>query len=166
MMKKLYFSPAVAARYIGDDGKDFAASLARPKPILNHGDIVITDKRTAYNLINKGFGQYESVESIEIPDVDELISENKHLKNECERLKSELAIALGFLSVDDTVNTDEVPPIDGTVNIDEVPPIDGTVNTDEVPPVDETANTDEVPPVNETVKQEISRGKNHRKLNP
>jgi len=165
MSKKLYYAPAVAVRYIGADGKDFAASLARPKPMLNNGDFVITDKRTAYNLINKGFGQYESVESIEIPDADELLAEIERLKDECERLKGELAKALEFLSEDDeTVNTDEVPPVDETVNTDEVPPVDETVNTDEVPPVDETVNTDEVTPVDETVKQpKISRGKNTSK---
>jgi len=177
-MKKVHFSPLCAIRYVGDEPKEFSASLARPKPVLEYGDIVILDKRTAYNLV-KGLGQYESVEAIEIPDADELLDEcerlkgeNKHLNDECERLKGELAKALEFLSVDDetvntdevppvdeTANTDEVPPVDETVNTDEVPPVDETVNTNEAPPVDETVNTDEVPPVDETAQPKITRGK-------
>jgi hypothetical protein len=125
-MKKVHFSPLSAIRYVGDEPKEFSASLARPKPVLEYGDIVILDKRTAYNLV-KGFGQYESVETIEIHDADELLYEIEHLKIECERLKDELAKALEFLSVDDeTLNPVEAPVVDETVQPVETPVVDET----------------------------------------
>ena len=161
MSKKLYYAPAVAVEYIGADGKDFAASLARPKPMLNCGDIVITDNRTAYNLINKGFGQYKSVESIEIPDMDKLLAENKHLNNErerlnnecehlnneCEHLKGELAKALEFLSDDETTIEEVVIPETGS---------DETTTEEVVIP---ETGSEETPVADKTVKPKIPRVK-------
>lgn len=64
-MSKVHFAPNSAIRYIGKERQEFSTSLARPKPILEHGDIVIVDKRTAFNLTHKGFGEFEMVEEID-----------------------------------------------------------------------------------------------------
>jgi hypothetical protein len=65
-MAKVHFAPNSAIRYVGAETKEFTNSLARPKPVLEYGDIIIVDRRTAFNLVNKGFGEYEDVEAIEI----------------------------------------------------------------------------------------------------
>jgi len=67
-MPKLYFAPSHAVRYIGKEPKEFAYSLARPKPMLENGDIVVVDKRTAHTLTRKGFGEFEEVDNIALAD--------------------------------------------------------------------------------------------------
>ena len=64
-MAKVHFAPNVAIEYIGSKHKEFHTSLARPKPKLVKGDIVIVDKRTAFNLVHKGFEEFVYVEDIE-----------------------------------------------------------------------------------------------------
>lgn len=70
-MGKVCFQPYYAIKYIKDEPKEFVHSLARPKPVLEKGDVVIVDKRTAFNLVQKGFGEFEMVDSIEIASSDE-----------------------------------------------------------------------------------------------
>lgn len=65
-MSKVHFEPNSAIRYIGKEQKEFTTSLARPKPIMEHGDILIVDKRVAFNLTQKGFGEFEMVEEIHV----------------------------------------------------------------------------------------------------
>ncbi len=69
-MAKVCFAPFFAIRYAGEETKEFSHSLARPKPILETGDVVIVDKKTAFNLVEKGFGEFESVNSIEIAEAE------------------------------------------------------------------------------------------------
>ncbi len=64
-MAKVHFAPMYAVRYVGTKTKEFSTSLARPKPTLNTGDILIVDKRQAFILTKKGFGDFEQVENIE-----------------------------------------------------------------------------------------------------
>lgn len=69
-MATVYFGPYNAIKYVGTKAKEFTPSLARPKPILKKGDIVIVDKTTAFNLVNKGFGDYVKVDAIEFVKSD------------------------------------------------------------------------------------------------
>jgi hypothetical protein len=69
-MSKVCFQPYYAIKYIKDEPKEFVHSLARPRPILEKGDVVIVDKRTAFNLCTKGFGEFEMVDSIEFSSSD------------------------------------------------------------------------------------------------
>jgi len=69
-MAKVHFAPSRAIKYVGSKAKEFTASLARPKPTLKKGDIVIVDKRTAFNLVTKGFGEFVEVEDIEFVKSD------------------------------------------------------------------------------------------------
>jgi len=64
-MAKVHFAPSSAIKYIGNKSKEFTSSLAKPKPRLKKGDIVIVDKRTAFNLVTKGFGDFVEVSAIE-----------------------------------------------------------------------------------------------------
>lgn len=64
-MAKVHFAPHSAIKYLGSKTKVFHTSLARPKPKLVKGDIVIVDKKTAFNLVRKGFEEFAYVESIE-----------------------------------------------------------------------------------------------------
>ena len=56
-MAKVHFAPYCAIVYVGSKTKELSTSLARPKPIIKRGDIVIVDKKDAHNFVNKGFGQ-------------------------------------------------------------------------------------------------------------
>jgi len=97
-MAKVHFAPNSAIKYVGAKSKEFVTSLARPKPRLKKGDIVIVDKKTAFNLVTKGFGDFENVEAIEFVKNDVATSnEITLLKAENEELKKELAEALELL---------------------------------------------------------------------
>ena len=63
-MAKVHFAPQCAIKYIGSKAKVFNTSIARPKPLLKKGDIIIVDKKTASNLVTKGFGEFKNVEEI------------------------------------------------------------------------------------------------------
>jgi hypothetical protein len=69
-MATVHFAPYSAIKYIGSKAKVFHTSLARPKPKLKKGDIVIVDKKTAFNLVHKGFGEFELVEEISFVKAD------------------------------------------------------------------------------------------------
>ena len=69
-MAKVHFAPFGAVKYVGAKNIELATSIARPKPILRRGDIVIVDKRTAFNMTVKGFGNYEAVEDISFVKAD------------------------------------------------------------------------------------------------
>lgn len=70
-MAKVLFAPFYAVKYIGSETKEFTSSLARPRPSISTGDIVIVDKRTAFNLVEKGFGDFEMVSNIELTVMSE-----------------------------------------------------------------------------------------------
>ena len=63
-MAKVYFGPYKAVKYVGTKAKELSTSLARPKPVLKKGDIVIVDKRQASNMTLKGFGEFELIDEI------------------------------------------------------------------------------------------------------
>ena len=69
-MAKVYFAPNKAIKYVGSKSKEFTSSLARPKPVLKKGDIVIVDKKTCFNLVTKGFKEFVEVEDIEFVKSD------------------------------------------------------------------------------------------------
>lgn len=69
-MAKVHFAPYEAIKYVGSKSKEFSASLARPKPTLKKGDIIIVDKKTAFNLTVKGFGEFVEVEDISFTKSD------------------------------------------------------------------------------------------------
>jgi hypothetical protein len=125
-MAKVHFAPNSAIRYIGTETKEFTTSLARPKPLLKKGDIVIVDRRTAFNLVHKGFGEYENVEAIGFSKdavahaeyAKELEEANAALTTENSALKVELAEALKLLAQE---------PEDGDANTE---PNDGDANTE------------------------------------
>jgi len=89
-MAKVYFAPSCAIKYVGSKAKVFNTSLARPKPTLKKGDIVIVDKKTAFNLTKKGFGEFEEVEEISFvkSDTQTQVTIDK-LKAELEAYKAE-----------------------------------------------------------------------------
>ena len=107
-MAKVHFAPYRAIKYTGAKAKEFSGSLARPRPILKKGDIVIVDKKTAFNLTRKGFDNFVEVKDIEfvkadinnIPLVEKLEAFEKHnnellsnlvdAKAEIVKLKAEL----------------------------------------------------------------------------
>jgi hypothetical protein len=105
-MSKIHFAPNSAIRYVGAETKEFTTSLARPKPLLKKGDIVIVDRRTAFNLVHKGFDEYEDVEAISFSKNDvanaeqitKLVEANAVLTAENDALKAELAEALKLLA--------------------------------------------------------------------
>ncbi|MBE0498572.1 MAG: hypothetical protein IBX43_04945 [Campylobacterales bacterium] len=91
-MAKVHFAPYSAIRYVGEKPTLFATSLARPKPMLEVGDIVITDKRTAFNLVHKGFGNFEMVEDVVSADAEaELPADAKSKKGFKPGLKETLS---------------------------------------------------------------------------
>jgi len=93
-MAKVYYEPYKAIKYVGTKAKVFNTSLARPKPTLKKGDIVVVDKVTAFNLVNKGFGDFVYEEKIEFKKADKEFSEKfAHLQEENARLTEELATA-------------------------------------------------------------------------
>ncbi len=104
-MATVYFAPNRAIKYIGSRVKEFHTSLARPKPKLKRGDIVIVDKKTAFNLVHKGFGEFETVDNIEFVKADvknserlkilnaensELVTANDKLNKENDKLNNEI----------------------------------------------------------------------------
>ena len=100
-MAKVHFAPYSAIKYVGAKAKDFNTSLARPKPKLVKGDIIIVDKKTAFNLTHKGFGEYENVELIEFVKADkETAATILELQQKIESLENELSIARDLLIVD------------------------------------------------------------------
>lgn len=64
-MAKVHFAPWAAIKYVGAKQKEFTHSLARPKPMIKRGDILIVDKKTAFNLVQKGYEEFVSVDEIE-----------------------------------------------------------------------------------------------------
>ena len=89
-MAKVHFAPSCAIKYVGSKAKVFNTSVARPKPVLKKGDIVIVDKKTAFNLTTKGFGEFVMVEKINFNKAD-VASEEKlqSLLDELEAYKNE-----------------------------------------------------------------------------
>jgi hypothetical protein len=69
-MARVYFGPYAAIKYVGRKKKLLATSRARPKPELRFGDIVIVEKKTAFNNVKKGFGEFEYVDKIEFVKAD------------------------------------------------------------------------------------------------
>lgn len=128
-MAKVHFAPYSAIRYVGSKTKELSTSLARPKPMLKRGDIIIVDKKSAHNFVNKGFGEFEFVENIEflkkdieandtLEQTQERLSafenENNSLfaklldsSTENEKLKVELAEALKLLAADENLDKPE-----------------------------------------------------------
>lgn len=122
-MAKVHFAPFSAIKYVGSKAKVFNTSLARPKPTLKKGDIVIVDKKTAFNLVHKGFGEFSDVTEIEFikgdvqaaQDMEAMAEKCKAFEDEnnslfakladatgeITKLKEELLVALSALSQDD-----------------------------------------------------------------
>jgi hypothetical protein len=94
-MATVHFAPYSAIKYIGSKAKVFHTSLARPKPKLKKGDIVIVDKKTAFNLVHKGFGEFELVEDISFVKADIQRAEElqKEIETEVEETTSEDVVA-------------------------------------------------------------------------
>jgi len=97
-MTKVYFTPYSAVRYIDTKAKEFKGSLARPRPMLKNGDIVIVDKKTAFNLTKKGFDNFTEVTDIEFEQVNielniELEKKLTQATAEMKLLKQQLAQA-------------------------------------------------------------------------
>jgi len=89
-MAKVHFAPNSAIKYIGSKHKEFTSSLDRPKPMLKKGDIVIVDKRTSFNLVTKGFGEFIVVEDIEFVKADtKAVKELEDLKEQLAAFKNE-----------------------------------------------------------------------------
>jgi hypothetical protein len=63
-MATVHFAPQEAIKYTGKKAMEFTYSLARPKPVLKQGDIVIVDKRTAQILTRSSLYAFESVDEI------------------------------------------------------------------------------------------------------
>ena len=107
-MAKVYYEPYKAIKYVGTKAKVLNTSLARPKPTLKKGDIVIVDHVTAFNLVNKGFGDFIFEKDIEFVKADKELSQKLSiLQEENEKLKEELATALELI-----MDTDEVKDTD------------------------------------------------------
>jgi len=94
-MAKVHFAPNSAIKYVGSKAKVFDTSLARPKPTIKKGDIIIVDKRTAFNLTHKGFGDFKEVDSIEF------VKSDVHTAETISKLKEELGVALKSLASDE-----------------------------------------------------------------
>ena len=89
-MAKVHFAPSCAIKYVGSKAKVFNTSVARPKPVLKKGDIIIVDKRTSFNLVTKGFGEFVEVDAISFSKADTANEElMQNLKDELEAYKSE-----------------------------------------------------------------------------
>ena len=74
-MAKVHFAPSCAIKYVGSKAKVFNTSIARPKPLLKKGDIIIVDKKTAFNLTMKGFGEFVEVDAISFTKSDSATQE-------------------------------------------------------------------------------------------
>lgn len=75
-MATVHFAPSCAIKYVGSKGKVFTTSLARPKPTLKKGDIIIVDKKVAFNLVTKGFGEFVNVDEISFTKSDTATQES------------------------------------------------------------------------------------------
>lgn len=125
-MAKVYFGPYKAVKYVGQKKKTLHVSLARPKPELMRGDIVIVDKMQAFNLTQKGHGDFLEIDSIEFvkaeteasvrmnqieAENDVLQAENEALHSANEQLKAELAAAdATILSLRDDMSEETATP--------------------------------------------------------
>jgi len=122
-MAKVYFAPFSAVKYVGTKAKVFNTSLARPKPVLKKGDIVIVDKVTAFNLVNKGFGEFVDVTEIEFKKADtenaeefnSIESELVVLREQNAKLNTELLVALEIIAQAD--EDKELDEAFGVVNL-------------------------------------------------
>ncbi|MDT8337572.1 MAG: hypothetical protein RQ763_00090 [Sulfurimonas sp.] len=91
-MAKVHFAPYSAIKYVGSKAKDFNTSLARPKPTLKKGDIVIVLKKDAFNLVSKGYGEFVAVDTIEFKKGDiETAAKIEALEAEVTTLQAEVA---------------------------------------------------------------------------
>ena len=107
-MAKVYFAPFRAIKYVGAKAKTLHISLARPKPTLKKGDIAIVDKVTAFNLVNKGFGEFVNVDDISFTKIEnEKAISFDMLVAEHEKLKQELFSALEIIQQYDNKESDE-----------------------------------------------------------
>lgn len=91
MSKKIFFLPNVAIEYIGDKEQEFSRSLARPKPIVKKGDVVIMDKVNAYNIVKMFPTLWKKVEGecVEVANDEELKLAVEELEERVEELESE-----------------------------------------------------------------------------
>ncbi len=86
-MATVHFKPYSAVKYVGSKSKEHLTSLARPKPVLKKGDILIVDKRQAANMTTKGFGEFIAVDDISFVKADVATAQDlKEHKDEVERL--------------------------------------------------------------------------------
>lgn len=76
-MSQLYFAPFSAVKYVGEEPKEFAHSLARPKPTLKKGDIVVVEKKTAHILVTRGFGDFVEVDNVELANAKVNVKKNE-----------------------------------------------------------------------------------------
>ncbi|MDQ7044726.1 MAG: hypothetical protein Q9M40_07065 [Sulfurimonas sp.] len=89
-MAKVHFAPNCAIKYVGSKAKVFNTSVARPKPTLKKGDIIIVDKKTAFNLVTKGFGEFVNVDEISYTKADTKVEvELQDLRDELDAYKNE-----------------------------------------------------------------------------
>jgi len=90
-MAKVHFAPNCIVKYIGENPKEFTHSLARPRPILSKGDLVVVDKRTCFNLTVKGFGEFEEIKELSILDENiDTFEAFEQQKEELEKLRGEV----------------------------------------------------------------------------
>ena len=114
-MAKVHFAPYSAVKYVGSKAKELSTSLARPKPILKKGDIVIVEKKDAFNLVTKGYGDFVFVDVIEFKKgdvatsamLDALEAGQKSLQEHNAKLSEELAVALAALAEHEDKTIDE-----------------------------------------------------------
>lgn len=69
-MATVHFAPNKVVKYIGSKSKEFSISVARPKPILKKGDMVVVSHKIAFNLVHKGFGEFIEVDNISFTKAD------------------------------------------------------------------------------------------------
>ena len=87
-MAKVFFEPLCAVKYTGSKAKEFLYSLARPKPFLKKGDIVIVSRKDSFNLVSKGHGEFVSVDKIEFVKADTQASQTiSELKEQIKTLE-------------------------------------------------------------------------------
>lgn len=114
-MAKVHFAPYSAVKYVGSKAKELSTSLARPKPILKKGDIVVVEKKDAFNLVTKGYGDFVFVDAIEfkkgdtetVAMMDALEAGQKSLQEHNEKLAHELEVALAKLAESKDKEIDE-----------------------------------------------------------
>lgn len=70
-MAKVHYAPYEAVKYVGKKAKEFKHSTARPRPTLKRGDFAIVDRRTAFTLVEKGFGEFERAQEIAFVKADQ-----------------------------------------------------------------------------------------------